>query len=266
MAADQSRCRELGDLRAGKWISHCPDGLPGRGRSIHLRRWGVPAISRAAARSGYETMERPQTLRWIDSGGRSICFCLWSVVGRAFSRHNRKSSATHEARGIFFGTPAGDNRFDDQHLPVWADHRDRFIYGIPAAEGRGFKMADDTRGPDFEPTSGERVVSTEGLKAMREYLAFRFPAMENAPLLETRVCQYEQSPDSNFIIDRHPLAENVWLLGGGSGHGFKHGPAIGEMMAELVLKDREADPIFRLARFEKAAAIGSGSRFREHSL
>ncbi|PYX38146.1 MAG: hypothetical protein DMG75_04815 [Acidobacteria bacterium] len=167
---------------------------------------------------------------------------------------------------FFFGTPSGDNRFDDQHLPVWADHRDRFIYGIPAAEGRGFKMADDTRGPDFEPTSGERVVSAEGLRAMREYLAFRFPAMENAPLLETRVCQYEQSPDSNFIIDRHPLAENVWLLSGGSGHGFKHGPAIGEMMADLVLKDREADPIFRLARFEKAAAIGSGSRFREHSL
>jgi sarcosine oxidase len=167
---------------------------------------------------------------------------------------------------FFFGTPSGDNRFEDQHLPVWADHRDRFIYGIPAAEGRGFKMADDTRGPEFEPTSGERVVSAEGLKAMREYLAFRFPAMKNAPLLETRVCQYEQSPDSNFIVDRHPVAENVCLLGGGSGHGFKHGPAIGEMMAELVLKDRETDAIFRLARFEKAAAIGSGSRFREHSL
>jgi len=167
---------------------------------------------------------------------------------------------------FFFGTPSGDTRFDDRHLPVWADHRDRFIYGIPAAEGRGFKMADDTRGPEFEPTSGERVLSAEGLKAMREYLAFRFPAMKNAPLLETRVCQYEQSPDSNFIVDRHPLAENVWLLGGGSGHGFKHGPAIGEMMAALVLKDRETDPIFRLARFEKAVAIGSGSRFREHSL
>ena len=108
-------------------------------------------------------------------------------------------------------------------------------------------MADDTRGPDFEPTSGERVVSAEGLRAMREYLAFRFPAMENAPLLETRVCQYEQSPDSNFIIDRHPLAENVWLLSGGSGHGFKHGPALGEYVTGRLLDRAEAEPRFSLA-------------------
>ena len=85
----------------------------------------------------------------------------------------------------------------------------------------------------FDPTSGERVVSQATLKRVREYIAFRFPAMKDAPLIETRVCQYEQTPDSNFIVDRHPRMENVWLLGGGSGHGFKHGPALGEMMAEL---------------------------------
>ncbi len=62
----------------------------------------------------------------------------------------------------------------------------------------------------------------------------------DAPLIETRVCQYEQTPDSHFIVDRHPANENVWLLGGGSGHGFKHGPAVGEMMAELILRDRDA--------------------------
>lgn len=155
---------------------------------------------------------------------------------------------------FFFGVPASESRLDERHLPVWAEHRDRFRYGIPGNQGRGFKIADDTRGPTFDPTSGERVVSAEGLKAIREYMAQRFPAMQHAPLIETRVCQYEQTPDSHFIVDRHPAAENVWLLGGGSGHGFKHGPAIGEMMTELILKDREPKPHFRLSRFPRRAA------------
>jgi sarcosine oxidase len=152
---------------------------------------------------------------------------------------------------FFFGTLAGDDRFAEPKLPVWADNRDRFIYGIPAGDGRGFKVADDTRGAEFDPTSGERVVSEAGLKAIRDYVAFRFPALKDAPLIETRVCQYENSPDNHLIIDRHPNAENVWLMGGGSGHGFKHGPALGEMVAELVMEHKDADPRFQLARFGK---------------
>jgi sarcosine oxidase len=166
---------------------------------------------------------------------------------------------------VFFGPPAGDDRFTDAHLPVWADHSsieygsidhdsidhgERFLYGIPGGDRRGFKVADDTRGPIFDPTNGERVVSHEALQIMREYIAFRFPGMKDAPVIETRVCQYEQTPDSHFIIDRHPAHENVWIVGGGSGHGFKHGPAIGEMMAELILKDSESQAIWRLERFK----------------
>jgi glycine/D-amino acid oxidase-like deaminating enzyme len=151
---------------------------------------------------------------------------------------------------FFFGTPAGDPRFNDTHLPVWGDHREHFFYGIPGSDRRGFKVADDTRGPAFDPTSGERVVSQETLCGVREHLAFRFPALKDAPLIETRVCQYEQTPDEHFIVDRHPRMENVWLLGGGSGHGFKHGPALGEMMAELILKEREPKAIWKLDRFQ----------------
>ncbi len=150
---------------------------------------------------------------------------------------------------FFFGSPAGDNRFSEKHLPVWGDHCGRFFYGIPGSGRRGFKIADDTRGPAFDPSNGERVVSQETLQEVRGYVGFRFPALKDAPLLETRVCQYEQTPDGHFIVDRHPAAENVWLLGGGSGHGFKHGPALGETMAELILREREADPMWRLDRF-----------------
>jgi glycine/D-amino acid oxidase-like deaminating enzyme len=152
---------------------------------------------------------------------------------------------------FFFGQPAGDERFTDQHLPIWADHRGRFRYGIPGSDRRGFKVADDTRGPTFDPTDGERIVSRETLKDIREYVGFRFPALKDAPLVETRVCQYEQTPDGHFILDRHPLNEDVWIAGGGSGHGFKHGPAVGELMADLILEDREAEAMFQLARFNK---------------
>jgi len=154
---------------------------------------------------------------------------------------------------FFFGPREGDGRFSDPNLPVWADHHGKFRYGIPGSDRRGFKIADDTRGPDFDPTNGERIVNPETLKEIREYVAFRFPALKDAPLVETRVCQYEQTPDGHFIVDRHPEHENVWLLGGGSGHGFKHGPAIGEMMANLILKEGEPNATWRLRRFRQSS-------------
>jgi glycine/D-amino acid oxidase-like deaminating enzyme len=125
------------------------------------------------------------------------------------------------------------------------------MYGIPGNQGRGFKLADDTRGPEFDPTTGERKISEETLQRIREYLGFRFPGMKDAPLTESRVCQYEQTLDSDFIVDRHPLAGNVWLLGGGSGHGFKHGPALGELVAKLVLEDGEPENYWSLKRLSK---------------
>jgi sarcosine oxidase len=93
------------------------------------------------------------------------------------------------------------------------------------------------------------LVSEASLAEARRYLGYRFPGMKNAPLVETRVCQYEDSADHNFIIDRHPANPNVWIVGGGSGHGFKHGPALGEMVARLLLQDDAVDPRYRLARF-----------------
>ncbi len=153
---------------------------------------------------------------------------------------------------FFFGTPGGDPRLTEDGMPCWIDFGERRFYGIPGNQWRGFKVACDLRGPQFDPTSGERSITSEGLQAARDFMGFRFPAMKGAPLVESRVCQYEQSPDENFIIDRHPRASNVWLVGGGSGHGFKHGPAIGEMVSDLVLAGKSPDPFFALSRFSKS--------------
>jgi len=158
---------------------------------------------------------------------------------------------------FFFGTAAGDLRFTDAQLPVWieggkyplgTEHR---YYGIPGNHWRGFKMADDARGPVIDPTTMERQISEEGLAAARAYLRVRFPAMAGAPLAESRVCQYENSTDHNFILDRHPEAENIWIVGGGSGHGFKHGPVMGEMVSNAVLGLKAPPSEMSLARLLK---------------
>jgi sarcosine oxidase len=154
----------------------------------------------------------------------------------------------------YFGTPAGDERFLESRLPVWVEASDRFVYGIPGNVHRGFKVADDARGEEFDPTDGDRNPSAEGERAMRAFVSHRFPALHNAPLLGAEVCQYENSPDGHFIIDRHPTMSDLWIAGGGSGHGYKMGPALGEMVARSVREDAPPDPFFALARFARNPA------------
>ena len=95
---------------------------------------------------------------------------------------------------------------------------------------------------------GERLATAEGLALARAHLARLLPGLRDAPVVETRVCQYENTPDGDFLIDRHPDFENVWLVGGGSGHGFKHGPALGEYVAGKVTRaDTGSEPRFVLS-------------------
>jgi len=120
-------------------------------------------------------------------------------------------------------------------------------FGTPDIEGRGFKVGIDLHGPAFDPDQDSRTIREDSLKFAREFLGQRFPGMKDAPLLEHRVCQYENAANEDFLIDRHPQHENVWLVGGGSGHGFKHGPALGAYVAKKVIDGGDVEPAFRLA-------------------
>jgi len=106
----------------------------------------------------------------------------------------------------------------------------------------------------IDPTTMERKISEEGLRAARAFIRLRFPALADAPLVESRVCQYENSTDQSFILDRHLDAENVWIVGGGSGHGFKHGPVMGEMVTDAVLGLKAPPPEFKLDRLLKTSS------------
>lgn len=152
----------------------------------------------------------------------------------------------------FFGVPPGDRSYSGGNFPAWLDQRS-LIYGIPDVEGRGFKIASDQHGGTVDPDTVNRLAG-ETLEHVRTYLRLRFPALRDAPVIETRVCQYENTSSGDFLIDRHPGLDNVWLVGGGSGHGFKHGPAVGEHVARLLLKGGETEPRFSLATKETMQA------------
>jgi glycine/D-amino acid oxidase-like deaminating enzyme len=146
----------------------------------------------------------------------------------------------------YFGTPAGDTLFTPSQMPTWMDF-DRDWYGLPDIEGRGFKLACDVHGPAIDPDGAERTVSAGGIAAVRAFLSRRFPALADAPLIGTEVCQYENTSNGDFVIDRHPEFDNLWIAGGGSGHGFKHGPAVGEYLAGVLRGTTDAEPRFSVA-------------------
>ncbi len=141
---------------------------------------------------------------------------------------------------FFFAPESGDQRFAPPHLPGWADFNDGDIYyGMPDLEARGFKIAHDAHGERFDPDSGDRRATEAGLSKVRTYLAKRFPLLASRPLVESRVCQYENSANGDLVIDRHPKWPNVLIVGAGSGHGFKHGPAVGRYASDLVTGKRD---------------------------
>ena len=151
---------------------------------------------------------------------------------------------------FYFGPPPGDGRFRASEMPVWVDFAEE-IYGIPDFKGRGFKVAPDRHGPAFDPDAGTRVITPETLASVREFVGRRFPGLKDAPLIAGEVCQYENTSNGDFLIDRHPERDNVWLVGGGSGHGFKHGPAVGEYVAARIVEGGPVETRFSLATKEK---------------
>lgn len=191
--------------------------------SGEARAGALPALRLADGR----TLEAGQFVMacgsWLDR------VCPQALAGRLFVSRQEV---------VFFGA----DRARTGGLPVWANFP---FYGMPDFEGRGFKVANHDHGPVEDVDRVDRRVTAAAETSAREFLARRFPALADCPVTEGRVCLYESSHNGDFVIDRHPGLDNVWLVGCGSGHGFKHGPALGAHVAGL-LQDREP-PIERFA-------------------
>jgi glycine/D-amino acid oxidase-like deaminating enzyme len=139
-------------------------------------------------------------------------------------------------------------------LPAWADYEGAF-YGLGDLDGEGVKVASDAVGPTVDPDAELPAATTDLEHRVREYLATRFPELAGAPLARATTCRYELTSDAQFIIAEHPETRGVWLVGGGSGHGFKHGPALAEHVTALLSGEGEVGPAFRLGPRTRDSAL-----------
>jgi glycine/D-amino acid oxidase-like deaminating enzyme len=138
-------------------------------------------------------------------------------------------------------------------MPGWADFNGGDVYyGFPDLEGKGVKFAHDAHGVEVDPDTQDRRFTDKALADVIKFRDRRFPGLRGAPLASAEVCQYENSSNGDLLIDRHPAWNNVLLVGGGSGHGFKHGPEVGRLAAELALEVKRPDQRFSLATKGKA--------------
>jgi sarcosine oxidase len=203
-------------------------------------------IAQAVTPDGGGTISKLATSRCGAFSAGHFVFACGPWLGKVFPELLGQRIFPTRQEVFFFGSPPGDPRFAPPELPTWLFNNDE-VYGMPDIESRGLKMARDAHGERVDPDTQSRIVSAEGAEWARKYIARRFPALKDAPIVETRVCQYENTSNGDFLIDRHPEMSNVWLAGGGSGHGFKHGPALGEYLAGQICGEGKAEPRFSLA-------------------
>jgi monomeric sarcosine oxidase len=178
--------------------------------------------------------------------GDAYIFACGSWLGKIFPEILSNVITCTKQEVYYFGVPSANARAFE-NLPVWVDVDGKdFYYGIPGNGHRGFKIGVDIRGESFDPTSGDHTYSPGTLVKAREFIAHRFPDLKNAPLSESRVCPYENSPDGNFVFDLLPKTTNAFVLGGGSGHGFKHSPALGKLIADVLSGKEKIPALFTL--------------------
>jgi glycine/D-amino acid oxidase-like deaminating enzyme len=184
--------------------------------------------------------ERVQADRLVFAAGPWLPKLFPQVIGRRIEPTRQEV--------FFFAPPPGDRRFSPGAMPGWADFNGGDIfYGFPDLETRGVKFAHDAHGVPVDPDTQDRRPTAAALAEIVAYRDRRFPLLKGAPLTEARVCQYENSSNGDFLIDFHPRLANLLLVGGGSGHGFKHGPEVGRHAAGRLLGTIAAEPRFSLA-------------------
>ena len=229
---------QSGVLLARRAVNAVVDDAVHHGARFQLAHISPPPPS---AKLGHLTTSQNQSIF-----AKQFVFACGPWLGKIFPPLLASRIFPTRQEVFFFGTPQGDARFNAPALPTWLFQEDE-VYGMPDIESRGLKLARDVHGEIVDPDTQSRIASQQGADWARNFLARRFPALKDAPIVETRVCQYENTSNGDFLIDRHPDWPNAWLAGGGSGHGFKHGPAFGEYLAAQICGEGRPEPRFSLA-------------------
>jgi glycine/D-amino acid oxidase-like deaminating enzyme len=227
-------------------------------------REGCFAVVKLFEKEGGKFIEQQATQETIQGGKISsvtlsdgtkleadnFVFACGPWITRQFPEITKKIKITRQGY-FFFASPPGEADHMENRLPCWLNRPSDGIlaYGIPGNTHRGFKVA-LTLADDITNTfdTYNRYLKPEELANAQQVLAARFPKMAGRPVIEQRVCQYTETPDKNFILDQHPDADNLWIIGGGSGHGYKHGAAFGEIAANTITGEKALLEKFTLKR------------------
>jgi len=170
-------------------------------------------------------------------------------------RYLQKITYTSRQEVYFFSIPNNNiSNYSIEKMPCWMDLNELTptYYGMPFHLNKGFKVAYDERNILFDPDESDRIPMPKLITRVKKYIYNRFPGLSGLPITETKVCQYENSIDGNFIINKHDKANNVLILGGSSGHGFKMGPGIGELVKDVILNNKEIPAFFNKERLENS--------------
>lgn len=132
-----------------------------------------------------------------------------------------------------------------------SEHSGRF-YGFPKINEDGVKIGRMHGGKDVRASEVDRIFceNEEDEQYLKNALKTFMPQAAGK-LNQGRVCLFTMTPDSDFIIDRHPRNSSVLLAGGFSGHGFKYSSAVGKILKELVTDGETTENIshFSIKRF-----------------
>lgn len=137
---------------------------------------------------------------------------------------------------VFHIKPSRPELFKAPQMAVFtADISNSGWYGFPLHAKQGVvKAALHSNGQSLDPERDNRRVSDAQIKILRSFLKETFPTLADDPLVYTRICLYTDTLDGHFWIDQHPQIEGLSVSSGGSGHGMKMGPMLGEMTADMA--------------------------------
>ena len=150
-------------------------------------------------------------------------------------------------------------QFEPERFPVFiTDSTAGEIYGFPVYGVPGLKCQ-PRRWEIADPETVDRSTRPLENRDCLELAARVLPGV-GPRVVKSAVCLYTMTPDTDFVVDRHPKQPRVAIGAGFSGHGFKFAPAIGELLAELVTDSAgESIPRLQVSRFKRAGMADSTS-------
>ncbi|HEY4257991.1 MAG TPA: FAD-dependent oxidoreductase [Candidatus Udaeobacter sp.] len=159
---------------------------------------------------------------------------------------------------VFHLKPRQPDLFASERFPVFgADITTTGYYGFPLNRDGVVKIANHGPGREMSPESPKRAVTPEDERNLREFVSSTFPALEDAPIVYSRVCMYCDTHDGHFWIAADPDRKGLVLAAGDCGHGFKFAPVLGEIIADAV--EEKSNPILQKFRWRPEVPAGSGT-------